>query len=249
MERSLLDWLVFLVQEFGPNFLSGTILTLETAVLGTLLGFFLGFFLGIIQSTPVGKADSLMKKSLLGIVKALCAVFVEVFRGTPMIVQAMVIYYGLISVGVGITAFNAAILVTLLNTGAYMAETVRGGIISVDPGQQEGGKALGMSHFQVMFTVIMPQVFRNIIPEMGNLFITNLKMTSVLNVIGIGELFLVAKTAANVYYKYFESFLIIGLIYLVLCFIFSRLLRLLEKKLDGKKDYELASEYMEVTPV
>ena len=124
-----------------------------------------------------------------------------------------------------------------------MAETVRGGILSIDPGQHEGAKALGMSHFTTMFSVILPQAFRNIIPEMGNLFITNLKMTSVLNVIGIAELYFVTKTAANVYYCYFEAFTLTGLIYLVLCIIFSRLLKLLEKKMAGKTDYELAMEY------
>ena len=95
-----------------------------------------------------------------------------------------------------------------------------------------------------MFSVVLPQAFRNIIPEMGNLFITNLKMTSVLNVIGISELYFITKTAANTYYKYFEAFLITGAIYLVLCIIFTQLLNLLEKKLEGKKDYELATEYL-----
>ena len=161
-----------------------------------------------------------------------------------MMVQAMVIYYGLRQNNINISPFSAAIIVIMLNTGAYMAETVRGGIISIDSGQFEGGKAMGMSHLTIMFSVVLPQAFRNIIPEMGNLFITNLKMTSVLNVIGISELYFITKTAANTYYKYFEAFLITGAIYLVLCIIFTQLLNLLEKKLEGKKDYELATEYL-----
>jgi putative lysine transport system permease protein len=245
MERTSLGWIAFLLGEFGPSFLNGTILTLQITALGTLLGFLLGFLVGIIRSIPVGREYPLVRKYSIHGIKGLCAAFVEVFRGTPMMVQAMVVYYGLVAGGLDISPFNAAILVTLLNTGAYMAETVRGGIAALDPGQLEGGKAMGMNHFQVMFSVIMPQVFRNIIPEMGNLFITNLKMTSVLNVIGIGELFFVAKTTANIYYKYFQSFLIIGMIYFVLCLFFSRLLRLLEKRLDGKSNYELATEYMQ----
>ena len=101
-----------------------------------------------------------------------------------------------------------------------------------------------MSHFQIMLHVILPQTFRNLIPEMGNQLITNLKMTSVLNVIGVGELYFATKTAANVYYRYFEAYLITGLIYFVLCYVASKLLGLLEKKMQGKADYELAVEYM-----
>ena len=162
-----------------------------------------------------------------------------------MMVQAMVIYYGLRQNGVNISSFVAAVFVILLNTGAYMAESVRGGISAIDNGQFEGAKAMGMSHFTTMFSVVLPQVFKNLIPEMGNQFITNLKMTSVLNVIGIAELYFVTKTAANTYYRYFEAFLITGVIYLILCEISGRLLSVLEKKMQGKKDYELAPEYFE----
>ena len=162
-----------------------------------------------------------------------------------MMVQAMVIYYGLRQNGINISPFIASIAVILLNTGAYMAETVRGGMQSIDPGQFEGGKALGMSHGKIMFNIILPQTFMNIFPEMGNTFITNLKMTSVLNVIGISELYFATKTAANTYYKYFEAYLITGVIYLVLCEIFTILFTYLEKKLQGKNSYELAAEYLD----
>ncbi len=244
MEKNIFQWILFLLQEYGGYFWKGTIITLETSILGTVLGFLLGFLLGIVQSTPVHPEDSLFKRIYYKILKILTSGFIHIFRGTPMMVQAMVLYYGLKQNGIDISSFNAAILVIMLNTGAYMAETVRGGIISIDNGQFEGGKAMGMSHFTIMFSVVLPQAFRNIIPEMGNLFITNLKMTSVLNVIGIAELYFVTKTAANTYYKYFEAFLITGAIYFVLCVIFTQLLNMLEKKLEGKKDYELATEYL-----
>jgi putative lysine transport system permease protein len=245
MEKNLLEWIIFLLQEYGVFFWKGTVVTLETSVLGTVLGFLLGFVFGIVQSTPIAPQDHWIKKLYYRILKFICKVFVHIFRGTPMMVQAMVIYYGLKQNGIDISSFNAAVLVILLNTGAYMAETVRGGILSIDHGQFEGGKALGMSHFTIMFSVVLPQAFRNIIPEMGNLFITNLKMTSVLNVIGIAELYFVTKTAANTYYKYFEAFLITGAIYFILCTIFTKLLSILEKKLEGKKDYALATEYLD----
>jgi putative lysine transport system permease protein len=101
-----------------------------------------------------------------------------------------------------------------------------------------------MSPLMAMFYVILPQACKNIIPEMANTFLTNLKMTSVLNVIGVSELFMMAKTAGGTYYKYFEAYLVIALIYFVLCFVFNRLFLLGEKKLAGKKDYVLAVEYM-----
>ena len=104
---------------------------------------------------------------------------------------------------------------------------------------------MGMSHIGAMWHVILPQAFRNVIPEMGNTFVNNLKMTSVLNVIGVSELFLMAKTAGGSYYKYYEAYLVIATIYFVLCFIFNRLFGLLEKRLKGKSDYVLATEYLD----
>ncbi|MDR2043852.1 MAG: amino acid ABC transporter permease [Clostridium sp.] len=244
MEKNLFEWIFFLLQKYGVYFWKGTLITLETSVLGTLAGFLLGFLLGIIQSTPIHPEDSLWKKAYGNVLKGAGNLFMYVFRGTPMMVQAMAVYYGLKQNGIDISSFSAAVLVILLNTGAYMAETVRGGILSIDNGQFEGGKALGMSHFTIMLSIVLPQAFRNIVPEMGNLFLTNLKMTSVLNVIGIAELYFATKTAANTYYRYFEAFLITGTIYLVLCTIFTKLLSVLEKKLEDKKDYELATEYL-----
>ncbi|MDD3173147.1 MAG: amino acid ABC transporter permease [Herbinix sp.] len=244
MEKNIVEWIIFLLQEYGIYFWKGTLITLETSILGTILGLIVGFLLGIIQSTPIYPEDSMAKRVYYKMLKGISNAFVHIFRGTPMMVQAMVLYYGLKQYGVNITPFSAAVLVIMLNTGAYMAETVRGGIISIDNGQFEGGKALGMPHFTIMFCVVLPQAFRNIIPEMGNLFITNIKMTSVLNVIGFAELYFATKTAANTYYRYFEAFLITGAIYFILCTIFTKLLSVLEKKMEGKKDYELATEYL-----
>lgn len=242
-----LGWMIFFMQKYANLFIQGTLITLYVAVLGTLVGFLLGYLVGIIQDLKISKEDFALKKLAAYIGKIISLVYVEIFRGTPMIVQGMIIYYGLLQADVKISSVAAGILVTLLNTGAYMAETVRAGIKSVDPGQREGALALGMSPLSTMFSVILPQVFKNILPEMGNTFLTNLKMTSVLNVIGVSELFMMAKTAAGNYYKYFEAYLVIAVIYLVLCFVFNRLFLLLEKKLEGKKEYILAVEYLEDT--
>ena len=171
--------------------------------------------------------------------------YVEIFRDTPMIVQAMIIYYGIRQAGVELTPVIAGILVTVLNTGAYMAETVRGGIGSIDLGQREGAWAMGMSPMKTMLYIVLPQAFQNIIPEMANTFLTNLKMTSVLNVIAVQELFMAAKTVGGNYYKYFESYLVIAVIYFVLCFFFNKLFGFMEEKMKGKTDYALAVEYMD----
>ena len=162
-----------------------------------------------------------------------------------MIVQGMIVYYGLLQADVKITPIAAGILVTVLNTGAYMAETVRGGINSIDKGQKEGAWSLGMSPMLTMILVVLPQAFKNVVPEMVNTFLTNLKMTSVLNVIGVSELFLVAKTAGGTYYKYFEAYLVIAVIYFIICFVLNRVFLALEKKLGDKSAYVLATEYIE----
>ena len=124
---------------------------------------------------------------------------------------------------------------------AEMAETVRGGILSIDPGQTEGAKAIGMNHIQTMVNVIMPQALRNIMPQIGNNLIINIKDSSVLSVIGVVELFYATKGVAGAYYTYFEAFTITMVIYFILTFTCSRILRYWEKKMDGPDSYDLAT--------
>ena len=125
--------------------------------------------------------------------------YIEFFRGTPMIVQAMVIYYGsALAFGIDMDRTTAAIFIVSINTGAYMAEIVRGGVISIEKGQFEAAQAIGMNHIQTMWNVVLPQVIRNILPATGNQFIINIKDTSVLNVIGVTELYFQTKTVAGI---------------------------------------------------
>ena len=245
MPNGVLEWVIFISREYSDLFITGTIVTLSVAVSGTLIGFILGFILGVVEDTKIDADDNIVYKTIISILKGICKIYIEIFRDTPMIVQAMIIYFGIRQCGIEIAPIVAGIIVTTLNTGAYMAETVRGGIKSIDIGQREGALAMGMSPVAVMIFIVLPQAFKNIIPEMVNMFLTNLKMTSVLNVIGIKELFLQAKTAGGTYYRYLESYLTIAVIYFVLCFVFNRLFLLLEKKIAGKKDYVLAVEYMD----
>lgn len=230
---------VYLLQQYGPSFLRGAGTTMLIAVISTAVGCLIGFGVGIVQTTPTDKAHS-VKYFLMKVVRFLLDAYVEIFRGTPMMVQAMFIYYGLAQLfNIHLGTMEAALFIVSINTGAYMAETVRGGILSIDPGQTEGAKAIGMTHVQTMNAVILPQALRNIMPQIGNNLIINIKDTCVLSVIGTVELFFATKSVAGAMYTYFEAFTITMAIYFVLTFSCSRLLRLCESKMDGPDSYEL----------
>ena len=232
-------WVVYLLQQYGPSFLRGAGTTMLIAVISTAVGCLIGFGVGIVQTTPIDKAHP-VKYFLMKVVRFLLDAYVEIFRGTPMMVQAMFIYYGLAQLfNIHLGTMEAALFIVSINTGAYMAETVRGGILSIDPGQTEGAKAIGMTHVQTMNAVILPQALRNIMPQIGNNLIINIKDTCVLSVIGTVELFFATKSVAGAMYTYFEAFTITMVIYFVLTFSCSRLLRLWESKMDGPDSYEL----------
>ena len=240
MPTSFFGWIVFLIQQYHNSYLQGLVTTLTTSLSGTLLGCCVGFVVGMIQSIDYQKDRGALQNLLLSVPKAVCRVYVTVFRGTPMIVQAMVIYYGIAQMfGVNIPAFQAAILIITLNSGAYMAETVRGGIRSIDPGQVEGAQALGMRYMTMMAHVILPQTFRIIAPQIGNTFVANIKDTSVLNVISVTELFYTTNVVAGTYFRMFEAYTITAAIYLTLTLVFNFLLRLLENGLAGSSSYEV----------
>ena len=155
-----------------------------------------------------------------------------------MMVQAMLIFYGSkLFLDIDMSAMLAAFLIVSINTGAYLAEVIRGGIISVDNGQSEAAKAIGMSHLQTMIFVVLPQAIRSILPALGNEFVINIKDTSVLNVIAVTELFFVTRSAAGKTYLTFQTFFIVSVIYFVLTFATTRLLRLVEKKMSGSDHY------------
>ena len=234
--------IMYLLEQYGSSFLKGAGNTMIIAIVGTLLGCVIGFVVGIIQTTPTDKRDSAVKRVLVGILKFIMGCYVEVFRGTPMMAQAMFIYFGSSYLfEINMSMWFAAFFVVSINTGAYMAETVRGGILSVDVGQTEAAKAIGMTHVQTMINVILPQALRNIMPQIGNNLIINIKDTCVLSIIGIVELFYTTKGVAGAYYTYFEAFTIAMVIYFILTFTCSRLLRIMERKMDGPDNYDLAT--------
>ncbi|MEW4225301.1 amino acid ABC transporter permease [Rossellomorea marisflavi] len=233
-----LEWVIRIITDNWAMFLRGAGVTLLIAFVGTVIGAAIGLLAGVIRTIPVPESGP--KKVILKVVNIVLSIYIEFFRGTPMIVQAMVIYYGsAMAFGFDMNVMVAAFIVVSINTGAYMAEIVRGGIISIDKGQFEAAQAIGMNHVQTMRNVVMPQVIRNILPATGNHFIINIKDTSVLNVISVSELYFLTKSVAGNNFRYFESFFVACMIYFVMTFAVTKILRHFEKKLDGPDSYTM----------
>ena len=235
-----------LMHSYGGAYLKGAGSTLLLAIIATFIGCVIGFICGILQTIPTAPGDGALKRVLLGVIRVIIRIYVEVFRGTPMILQAVFIYYGLPYFSGNRLQFTSiwlvSILVVSINTGAYMAESVRGGILSIDPGQTEAAKAIGMTHFQTMVHIILPQALRNIMPQIGNNYIINVKDTSVMFIIGFIEFFAVHKMASGATFKYFPSATVEMAGYLCMTLLASFLLRWVEKKMDGADSYELVND-------
>ena len=235
--------MVLLWSKYKLMYWAGIWNTLKLAFIATLIGCVIGLLCGVLNTIPCTKNDPPLKRFFLKLLRVVIRVYVEVFRGTPMVLQSVFIYYGLPYFSNNALRFDniwtAAILIVSINTGAYMAESVRGGIISIDPGQTEGAKAIGMTHVQTMLYVIMPQALRNIIPQIGNNYIINVKDTSVMYIIGFTDFFAQHRYIVGVNNMYFPSATIEMIAYLTLTLAASFLLRLVEKWMDGPDNYEL----------
>ncbi len=238
--------IVSTVSNYWPLYLRGIGNTLALAIVATLIGCIIGFCCGVLNTIPYSQNDSPVKKFFLKLIRAIIRIYVEVFRGTPMVLQAVFIFYGLpyftdsqVSFQGNSGVWIASLVVVSINTGAYMAESVRGGIISIDPGQTEGAKAIGMNHFQTMTSVILPQAIRNIMPQIGNNYIINVKDTSVMFVIGFPDFFSAHRQIVGINFQYFPSAVVEMGGYLILTLTASLLLRWLERRMDGKSSYEL----------
>ena len=235
--------IVKLWERCGGDYLNGIRNTLILALVATVLGCIIGFVCGVLNTIPCAKTDPPVKRFFVKLIRVVVRVYVEVFRGTPMMLQAVFIYYGLPYFTNNAvqwpSVWAAAILVVSVNTGAYMAESVRGGIISIDPGQTEGAKAIGMTHVQTMTSVILPQAIRNIMPQIGNNFIINVKDSSVMFIISFTEFFAAHRGAVGATYLYFPSATIEMIGYLTMTLIASFILRWVEKRMDGSSDYDL----------
>lgn len=226
-----------IIKQYYPLLLKGTGNALLFAFSGTAIGFVIGLLFGIIRSTP--KSEKKIIKIIQKIINGIITIYTEVFRGTPMMVQSMVIYWGFAFANNGKTLdlTLAGILIVSINTGAYMTEIVRGGIISIDKGQFEGAYSIGMNHFQTMIHVVIPQMLKNIIPSAANELLNNIKDSSVLNVIGVTELYYFSNVIKRTNLMVFETYLVTCAIYLLITFTITRILAFCEKKLAGNDNF------------
>lgn len=230
-----------IVSTYWQQILSGVGTTLSVSLIGTVIGFVIGLLIGCLRTFPKAKGSFARFWQRIG--NWFISAYVEIFRGTPMMVQAMVIYWGLAFAGVHLDVFFAANLIVSINTGAYITEIVRGGINSIDKGQFEGAAAIGMTHWQTMIKIIIPQTIKNILPAVSNEFVVNVKDTSVLTMLPkFFDLFTVM-ISMGVTFKsdQFVVYLVVCVIYFILTFSITRVLRLIEKKLLGKANYQLVN--------
>jgi glutamine transport system permease protein len=210
-----------IVLETIPMLMRGLKLTVEITVGGLFFGFFLGSGAG------------LMKISRNGLVRLLAGSYIESIRGTPMLVQAMFLYYGVpLAIGIRIAPITAGIIIIAVNSGAYIAEIVRGAVQSINPGQMEAGRSIGLTHTQAMFFVVWPQALKRMIPPLGNQFIISLKDTSLLMVIGVGELMRTGQEITAVNFRAFEVYMAVGLVYLAMTMTIAKLMKMVEKRLS-----------------
>ncbi|WP_028776999.1 amino acid ABC transporter permease [Shimazuella kribbensis] len=216
-----LDFGILLQDENLPLLLQGLWVTIRMTFLALILSCFIGLVIGL---------GSMSKYKWIS---SLCATYLAWFRGTPLLVQLMLLYYGLaISLNIDLTASLAGVLGLGMYSGAYVSEIVRGAIQSIDRGQMEAGRSLGLSHWQTMFKVILPQAIRRMLPPLANEFIALTKNSSLLSVITVAELMRAANTIVADNYKYFEIYLTIAVFYFVVNYGISVLIRLLERKLN-----------------
>ncbi len=228
-------WEVF--TRYHVMFLNAIKSTLLVAFVGTIAGLLIGLFIGGIRAVTSNKEHNqkTSSKVINKVIYAITSIYVEIFRGTPMMVQAMFLYYTFFAPVFHWTPLASAMVIISINTGAYMAEIMRSGIQSVDQGQVEGARSIGMNNFQTMRYIVLPQAIKNAFPSIGNEFVVNIKDSCVLNCITFSELFFAAKSVQGSIFSYAEPFLIVGILYLILTFITSRILGLIEKKLNNRK--------------
>lgn len=219
-----------LFTQYQSLFVQGIQITLLVALTGTIFGLLLGFVLSGMRLIRITKKENIIFRLIKRLIRFLAGAYIEFVRGTPMMVQGVFLYnyfYRLLQW----TPIQASIIIVSLNTAAYMAEIIRSGIQSVDPGQREAALTIGMSEGQAFRLIILPQAIRNAFPSIGNEFVVNIKDTSVLNVIGLTELFFQGMSVAGTTYKFTEAMLIIAVIYFFLTFGVTRVLGFIEKRM------------------
>lgn len=207
------------------NVLTGLSNTMQIAVIGLLIGIVIGTLIASIRVLP-------KYKILPRVLDKICSLYVALFRGTPMVVQLLVFYYVLLPLmNANMDGLHVAIAVFGLNSGAYVSEIMRGGILSVDPGQMEGGRSVGMSYATTMLKIVIPQAVKNILPTLGNEFITLVKETSIVSFVGAMDLYKVFNDIGTNNYEFMVPYLIMAIIYIVIVCIISLGIKIMERSL------------------
>ena len=216
---------IFIDQNGYVKVLEGLKNTLLIAVSGLVIGILIGILIAGVRVMP-------KYKRLPRILNSICSVYVAFFRGTPMVVQLLLFYYVLFPLlGINITGVQISMIVFGLNSGAYISEIMRGGILSVDGGQMEAGRAVGLSFFTTMQKIVIPQAVKNILPSLGNEFIALIKETSIVSFVGAADLYVVFNLIGTNSYEFMVPYLVMALIYIVLVLIISAGIKLMERGL------------------
>ena len=216
---------IFIDQNGYVKVLEGLQNTLVIAILGLIIGIVIGTLIATARVVP-------KYKTLPKVLNAICSVYVGFFRGTPMTVQLLLFYYVLLPLmGIRISGVNVSILVFGLNSGAYISEIMRGGIQSVDGGQMEAGRAVGLSFGTTMMKIVIPQAVKNIMPTMGNEFIALIKETSVVSFVGAADLYVAFNFIGSNSYEFMVPYLVMAIIYIALVMLISLGIKLMERRL------------------
>lgn len=205
--------------KYYTAYLDATVVTLKVSLLALLVGLVLGVII------------CLAKISTLKVFNILATIYVEIIRNTPILVQIMIIYFALPEVGISFTPFMSAIIALSINSGAYVSEIFRSGIMAIEKGQMEAGRSLGLSYFQTMKLIVLPQAFKNSLPALGNEFISLVKESSIVYFVGVADIMFTANTVKNATYQTFGPYLVAAAIYFIITSVLSFLVKRLEKKL------------------
>ncbi len=211
---------------YRSEILSGLSNTVKIAVMGLIIGIIIGTLIAIVRVSPKYKA-------LPRVLNGICSFYVGFFRGTPMVVQLLLSYYVFLPLlGINLPSVTVAIIVFGMNSGAYISEIMRSGIQSVDPGQMEGGRAIGLSFATTMIKIVIPQAIKNILPTLGNEFIALIKETSIVSFVGALDLYVAFRKIGTNTYEFMVPYIVMALIYIALVLVISGLIKLMERSLS-----------------
>ncbi len=244
----LINDIIYLITNYSSLLIEGVRNTLLISIFGTVVGILLGLLLAVMRNQEIHYKDNALTRGLKTLIKYIAIAYVDIVRGTPMMVQAAVFFYGFAYTGINLNPLVAGLVVVSFNTAAYISEIIRSGINGINSGQVEAARSLGLSHFEAMRYIVLPQALKNTVPALMNELIVNVKDTSVLSIIGVTELFYMTKAAASETYMTFPAYILTAIIYLILTksltILFSYILKRMENKEASMPQSQTVPEVM-----